>query len=201
MVFHTSAHQPLDTKPGNKMVGRHLNRNITWAENAKPLFTYFARQSYMLQQGQFVADLAYLLNEGAPSTPAIWGTGTTPFPPAGHDFDYVNTDALLNLMSVDKDGNLILPSGMTYKLLVLPESTRMRPELLRKLRDLVRGGQRSLALGRPGRRASQITRMRTRKCAHWPTTFGVTSMASVARFTMSATAWSSRGAPSKRPWI
>ena len=32
LVFHTSAHQPLDTKPGNTMVGTHLNRNITWAE-------------------------------------------------------------------------------------------------------------------------------------------------------------------------
>ncbi len=28
-VFHTSAHQPLDTKPGNTMVGIHINRNIT----------------------------------------------------------------------------------------------------------------------------------------------------------------------------
>lgn len=28
MVFHTSAHQPLDTKPGNTMVGTHINRNI-----------------------------------------------------------------------------------------------------------------------------------------------------------------------------
>jgi hypothetical protein len=27
MVFHTSAHQPLDTKPGNTMVGTHINRN------------------------------------------------------------------------------------------------------------------------------------------------------------------------------
>ena len=36
IVFHTSAHQPLDTKPGNTMVGTHFNRNITWAEQAKP---------------------------------------------------------------------------------------------------------------------------------------------------------------------
>ncbi|HLA54376.1 MAG TPA: glycosyl hydrolase, partial [Flavitalea sp.] len=49
LVFHTSAHQPLDTKPGNAMVGTHLHRNITWAENVKPLTTYFARNSFMLQ--------------------------------------------------------------------------------------------------------------------------------------------------------
>jgi hypothetical protein len=61
LVFHTSAEQPLDTKPGNTMVGSHINRNITWAELAKPFMTYVARVSYMLQQGSPVADLAYLL--------------------------------------------------------------------------------------------------------------------------------------------
>ena len=50
-VFHTSAHQPLDTKPGNTMVGTHLNRNITWAERAAPYMTYVARASWVLQQG------------------------------------------------------------------------------------------------------------------------------------------------------
>lgn len=140
LVFHTSAHQPLDTKPGNTMVGTHLNRNITWAEQAQPLMTYFARSSHMLQQGLFVADLAYLLNEGAPSTPPIWGAGTQPTPPEGHNYDFLNADVLLNRLSVAEDGRLVLPDGMSYRLLVLPETDRMRPELLKKLRDLVAGG-------------------------------------------------------------
>jgi hypothetical protein len=140
MVFHTSAHQPLDTKPGNTMVGTHINRNITWAEQAGPVMTYFARQLFMLQQGRFVADVAYLLNEGAPSTPPIWGAGTTPAPPAGHDFDFINADVLLNLASVDEAGHIALPSGMRYKLMILPESRRMRPELLRRILALVEGG-------------------------------------------------------------
>jgi hypothetical protein len=140
MVFHTSAHQPLDTKPGNTMVGTHINRNITWAEQAGPVMTYFARQLFMLQQGRFVADLAYLLNEGAPSTPPIWGAGTTPAPPAGHDFDFINADVLLTLASVDETGHIVLPSGMRYKVLILPESRRMRPELLRRILTLVQGG-------------------------------------------------------------
>ena len=102
IVFHTSAHQPLDTKPGNTMVGTHINRNITWAEQARPFMTYLARNSFMLQQGLFVADLAYLLNEGAPSTMPFWGAGLTPAPPEGYDYDYVNTDVLLNRMSVER---------------------------------------------------------------------------------------------------
>ena len=140
LVFHTSAHQPLDTKPGNTMVGTHLNRNITWAEQAAPFFTYLARESHMLQQGQFVADLAYLLNEGAPSTPPIWAGGTVPTPPEGFDFDFINADVLLNRMSVAADGRLVLPDGMSYRALVLPPTDRMRPELLKKIRELVNGG-------------------------------------------------------------
>ena len=140
IVFHTSAHQPLDTKPGNTMVGTHINRNITWAELAAPFMTYLARASYMLQQGVFVADLAYLLNEGAPSTPPIWGPGTMPPPPDGHDYDFVNADVLLNRMSVGEDGRIMLPGGMSYRVLVLPDTDRMRPALLRKIRELVNGG-------------------------------------------------------------
>ena len=140
MVFHTSAHQPLDTKPGNTMVGTHLNRNITWAEQAAPFFTYLARESHMLQQGKFVADLAYLLNEGAPSTPPIWAAGTVPTPPEGFDFDFINADVLLNRMTVADDGRLVLPDGMSYRALVLPQTDRMRPELLKKIRELVNGG-------------------------------------------------------------
>ncbi len=140
IIFHTSAHQPLDTKPGNTMVGTHINRNITWAEQAKPFMTYLARNSFMLQQGLFVADLAYLLNEGAPSTMPFWGVGLTPEPPEGYDYDYVNTDVLLNRMSVDANGQLVLPDGMSYRVLVLPEIDRMTVPVLHKIRELVNGG-------------------------------------------------------------
>ncbi|MBN1805255.1 MAG: hypothetical protein JW837_08400 [Sedimentisphaerales bacterium] len=140
IVFHTSAHQPLDTKPGNTMVGTHIHRNITWAEYAKPFMTYLARNSFMLQQGLFVADIAYLLNEGAPSTMPIWGAGVTPEPPEGYDYDYVNADALINRMSVNEEGMPVLPDGMSYRILVLPETNRMTIPVLRKIRELVKGG-------------------------------------------------------------
>lgn len=140
IVFHTSAHQPLDTKPGNTMVGTHINRNITWAETARPFMNYLARNSYMLQRGLPVADLAYLLNEGAPSTMPFWGAGLKPAPPAGYDYDYVNTDALLGRMSVGADGRLVLPDGVSYRLLVLPEVERMTVPVLRKIRELVGNG-------------------------------------------------------------
>jgi hypothetical protein len=140
IVFHTSAHQPLDTRPGNTMVGTHINRNITWAEQAAPFMTYLARISYMLQLGTFVADLAYLLPEGAPSTMHFWGAGLRPVPPDGHDYDYINADVLLNRLSVTVGGRLALPDGMSYRVLLLPEIDRMTLPVLRKIHDLVAAG-------------------------------------------------------------
>jgi hypothetical protein len=113
------------------MVGTHINRNITWAEQAKPFMTYVARVSYMLQQGSPVMDLAYLLPQGAPSTMPFWGAGLLPAPPKGYDYDYVNTDILLHKMSVGADGSVrvagspAMPDGMSYRVLVLPP-TRWR---------------------------------------------------------------------------
>lgn len=140
LVFHTSAQQPLDTPPGNTMVGTHINRNITWAEQARPFMEYIARVQYMLQQGTPVADLAYLLPEGAPSTMPFWGSGLTPAPPAGYDYDYLNTDILLHHAAVDSQGRIRLDSGMAYRLLILPPTQQMTPEVLRKLHELVEDG-------------------------------------------------------------
>jgi hypothetical protein len=140
IVFHSSAQQPLDTKPGNTMVGTHFNRNITWAEQARPVVTYLSRNSYLLSQGLFVADFAYLLNEGAPSSQPFWGAGLQPALPDGYDYDTINADVLLRRASVSADGRLVLPDGMSYRILVLPQIDRIRPELLKKIRDLVAGG-------------------------------------------------------------
>ncbi|HET9797315.1 MAG TPA: glycosyl hydrolase, partial [Gemmatimonadaceae bacterium] len=140
IVFHTSAHQPLDTKPGNTMVGTHVNRNITWADEAAPFMTYLARSSYMLQQGKPAADLLYLLKEGAPSTMPFWGAGLQPAPPRGYDYDYVNADALLSRVSVRDDGSLVLPDGVRYRVLVLPPTGRMTLAVLTKIARLVRDG-------------------------------------------------------------
>ncbi|HKN21406.1 MAG TPA: glycosyl hydrolase, partial [Terracidiphilus sp.] len=146
LVFHTSAEQPLDTKPGNTMVGTHINRNITWAEQAVPAMRYFARVSYMLQQGSPVADLAYLLPEGAPSTMPFWGAGLVPAPPAGYDYDYVNTDILLHHMSMTAEGRIhvegssAMPQGMSYRVLVLPPTGDMPPDVLSKLHSLAADG-------------------------------------------------------------
>ena len=52
--------------------------------------------------------------------------------------DKSRTDILNRL--VVKDNRLVLPSGMTYRLLVLPDTTFMTPSLAAKVRDLVNAG-------------------------------------------------------------
>lgn len=136
-IVHTSAHQPFDKKPGNVMVGTHFNRNITWAELAKPFTTYLARNQYLLQEGRFVADIAYFLGEDIPVVAPYWQKLSVEIP-KGHDYDFINTE-ILQKFDV-QDGELVLPSGMRYKLLVLPNKITMSPSVLNKIADLVQKG-------------------------------------------------------------
>jgi hypothetical protein len=144
IVFHTSDHQPFvddKHKPGITLAifGQHYTRNNTWAEPAVAWNTYLARCSYLLQQGLFVGDLAYYYGEGAPATIPFWKR-VRPEPPAGYNHDYVNTEVLLTRMAV-KDGRVVLPDGMSYRVLVLPEDVdRLTPPALRRIRDLVAEG-------------------------------------------------------------
>jgi hypothetical protein len=155
IIFHTSAHQPLDTKPGNTMVGTHINRNITWAEEAQPFMNYLSRISFMLQQGKPVADILYLLDEGAPSTMPIWGSGLNPAPSDGFDYDYINADALLSRISVNAEGRLALPEGISYKVLILPNTDKMSIPVLKKIHDLVQAG--AIVAGRKPLRTPGLT--------------------------------------------
>ena len=143
-VIHTSVHQPfVDRKPGFALgsFGQHYSRNNTWAEQSRAWISYLTRSSYMLQQGLFVGDLAYYYGEGVPAT-VYKGPQTipAPAPPEGYAYDYLNTEVLLTRMSFE-DGRLTLPDGMSYRVLVLPDTVdRLTPAVLRKLRDLVAAG-------------------------------------------------------------
>ena len=105
----------------------------------------------MLQAGKHVADVAYFIGEDAPK---MAGSQQPPLA-AGHDFDYINAEVIENRLTV-KGGRFVLPDGMSYRLLVLPPSSTMRPALLHKLRELVTAG--GAVLGAPPARPRRSSR-------------------------------------------
>lgn len=142
ILLHESHHQPLvSEKPGLALwiFGQYFNRNETWAEQAGPWVQYLARTSYMLQQGRYAADVAYFYGEERNLTEVFRRNFDTRVPD-GYGYDFVNAEAILNLLSV-RDGRLVTPSGMSYRLLFIPSPvTRMSLPTLQKLRDLVAAG-------------------------------------------------------------
>ncbi|MFC7667734.1 glycosyl hydrolase [Hymenobacter humi] len=75
----------------------------------------------------------------------------------GYAYDSFNKDALLNLATVQK-GQLTLPGGASYRLLVVPgaqkmwpDSTSMSPAVAKRLRDLVQAGATVLLDRQPTR--------------------------------------------------
>jgi hypothetical protein len=140
-VIHTSVHQPLeDKKPGFSLgpFGQWFTRHETWGEQAKAWTDYLARSSYLLQQGKFVADIAYFYGEDNNITSLF--RLKPPEIPEGYNYDFVNADALINILSV-KNGKIFTPSGMSYEVLVLDDNAKtLSLPVLRRIRDLVKGG-------------------------------------------------------------
>lgn len=134
-VFHRYAMQPwLNYRPGMTMGpwGLHYERTETWWGQSRPWHEYLARCQHLLRQGLFVADICYLQPEGSPQ-------GFSSHKRSGYDYDDCTAEVVLTRMSV-RDGRLVLPDGMSYRLLVLPQTTTMTPPLLRKIKDLVEAG-------------------------------------------------------------
>lgn len=137
-IIHRYAHQPWkNVNPGMTMGqwGTHFERTTTWWEQSPAWLTYLARCQSMLQQGRFVADVCYFAGEASPNG-APFDEGLKA---KGFDYDACGTDVVLNRMSV-KDGRIVLPDGMSYSILVLPDTTFMTPRMAAKVKELVLAG-------------------------------------------------------------
>jgi len=141
-VIHTSVHQPVDDKqPGLSLMifGQFFNRHETWAAMARPWIYYIARNSYMLQQGRNVADVAYFYGEEAPLV-AQTIDRYLPDVPTAYAYDFVNPHALLDVLKVG-GGKLVAPSGASYRVLYLGgTSHKMTLPVLRRIAELAEGG-------------------------------------------------------------
>lgn len=140
-VIHESTHQPIDDKkPGLGLLifGQWFNRHETWAEQAKPWTDYLARSSYMLQQGRNVADILYYYGEDDVVTSLF--AHRHPEIPACYNYDYLNKEALLNLISYDGQ-HFVTPSGNQYQVLIIDKNCiHVSAEVQQKLDALKRQG-------------------------------------------------------------
>ena len=139
-VFHTiTSQRPQDGKPGFAYgAGTHFTPNVTWwNQAAKPWLDYVQRCQAMLQSGAFVADVLYYNGDWAPNL--VPAKHVDPRLGKGYDYDVCNEEVLLTRLSVE-DGRLVLPGGLSYRLLVLPEETRMPAPVALKIAELVKAG-------------------------------------------------------------
>ena len=135
-LLHVYITQTGDVLPGiNAWFGTEFNRNNTWFSSARLYTDYLRRCNYVLQQGGYVADLAYFIGEDAPKMAG----DCTPELPDGYSHDFINAEVLRDKSHVE-NGELVLDSGMRYHALVLPAQKTMRPEMLEVIAGLVEDG-------------------------------------------------------------
>lgn len=158
-VFHRFAMQPWTNPhyaPGMSMdsTGMHYERTETWWHLTKPWHDYVARCQYLLRQGHFIADVCYMQAEGAPQEFSTLdsGRGNPPRRP-GYNYDFCPAEVVLTRMAY-VNGFLTVPSGMKYRVLVLPDSPTMTPPLLRKIKTLVDAG--ATVIGLPAQKSPSL---------------------------------------------
>ena len=139
IAIHTStAMRPRDGKPGYEYgAGTHFNPNVTWWEMSKPFFDYVGRCQYMLRAGRFCADVLFYNGDVTPNLVAQ--KHIDPSLGKGYDYDVCNEEVLLTRLSC-RYGKLVLPDGMSYEVLALPDTSRMPLKVLEKIAQLVNAG-------------------------------------------------------------
>ena len=158
-TFHRFQHQPrLDQWPGMTMgpYGVCWDRTQTWWGMAGAYHTYLSRCQELLRQGLPVADILYLVPEGAPHVfhpPSSATEGELP-DRRGYNFDGCAPGALLERASVKK-GRIVFPDGMSYRVLVLPRVDTMTPSLLKKIVQLADDG--ATVIGAPPRKSPSLS--------------------------------------------
>ena len=138
-TFHTCAHNPPEAGlPGWVYhAGTHISPSLVWWPKAKPFIDYLSRCCYLLQQGLFVADVCYYYgDQGFNFVPP---KHIDPSLGPGYDYDVTNAEVILSRMDV-KNGKIVLPDGMSYEVLVLPNREDINWAVLKRIERLVKAG-------------------------------------------------------------
>ncbi len=144
-IWHTFTASPIEVgKPGYEyFAGTHINTNVTWWNEASSIFSYLGRCQYLLRKGKFVADVCCYVDD---KNYMMWGRGekwnpnSLLTPIKGFTYDLLSSEVLVNRLSV-KNGRLVLPDGMSYKMLVVDLEEPVIPvDVLKKMEELAKKG-------------------------------------------------------------
>ncbi|MEI6607061.1 MAG: glycosyl hydrolase [Verrucomicrobiota bacterium] len=145
-VLHVVAHQPRDGVPGkNPAFGTAFHRNTPWFNECRDWVRYLQRIHFMLQQGNPVADVAVYIGDFAPQM-----TGPANPVPAGYDYDFMGSDAILNNLNVVNGKWVVYDEknrkrvAASYELLAIPECGYTRPQVFKRLEALKKAGGKTV---------------------------------------------------------
>jgi len=139
MYFHTFTCSPPEMGlPGQEyFAGTHVNPQVTWWDQSGAFIDYMHRTQSIVQNGKFVADVLYYYGDHVPNVFPHKHTD-----PAGAmpGFDYDVTDETIFLKLEVKDGKIVVPGGVTYEILVLPDHKVLSLRVLKKMEILLQQG-------------------------------------------------------------
>ena len=140
LVWHAFVNSPDETGvPGQQyFAGTHMNPKVTWWEKSAPFLSYIDRCQFLLQQGNFHADVLFYYGDHVPNFTQYKATDPAHCEP-GYDYDVITAEALIERASV-REGKIFLPDGINYRVLVLPDRDVISLPVLKKISELVNAG-------------------------------------------------------------
>ena len=139
VYFHTFTSSPESMGlPGQEyFAGTHVNPRVTWWDESGPFIDYLRRVQSIVQNGRFVADVLYYYGDHVPNVfpyKASDPAGAMP----GYDYDVVDETVFLRLKV--RNGSIVTPTGLSYRVLVLPDHGVLSLAVLEKVGKLLRAG-------------------------------------------------------------
>jgi len=136
IFFHTFTCSPKEMGiPGQEyFAGTHINPQVTWWEYADAFINYINRCQFLVQQGKFIADVLYYYGDHVPNLVQLKEADPAKVLP-GYDYDVTDEDTLLQLKV--ESGIIVVPGGVRYRLLVLPDHKVLSLAALQKVNRLL----------------------------------------------------------------
>ena len=142
IVFHTYTHNPVvGGKPPSTSFGAGIGspflREQTWWPYMKHFSKYIERCGAELERGLPVVDILMYLGDDVgyrPSEHKLMFDNR-------YKYDYLNNDALMTRVDA-KGGKIVLPDGMSYRVIWVPKGTFLLPATEAKLGELEKKGAR-----------------------------------------------------------